>query len=84
VSKPPFRDEYLEAAIEDLIEAQGAYDALRFGLGSEFSRAVTDRVDVLLEFPETGSNLSNHGLRRVAVGRFRIRSSTDSLAKPCW
>jgi hypothetical protein len=33
VSKPPFRDEYLEAAIEDLIEAQGSYDAFRFGFG---------------------------------------------------
>jgi plasmid stabilization system protein ParE len=27
-------------------------------------------VDVLLEFPETGSTFSNHGLRRVAVGCF--------------
>ena len=70
MSKPPFRDEYIEAAIEDLIETQGSYDALRFGLGSEFSSAVTDRVDVLLEFPETGSSLSNRGLRQVAVGRF--------------
>jgi toxin ParE1/3/4 len=70
VSKPPFREEYLEAAIEDLIEAQGSYDALRFGLGSEFSPAVTDRVDVLLEFPETGSSLNERGFRRVAVGRF--------------
>ena len=50
MSKPLFRDEYLEAAIEDLIETQGSYDALRFGLGSEFSQAVTDQVDVLIEF----------------------------------
>ena len=70
MSKPPFRDEYLEAAIEDLIETQGSYDALRFGLGSEFSRAVTDRMDVLLEFPETGSIFSGRDVRHVAVGRF--------------
>jgi plasmid stabilization system protein ParE len=70
VSKPPFRDEYVEAAIEDLIETQGSYDALRFGLGSEFSSAVTDRVDVLLEFPESGPVFGDGGLRRVAVGRF--------------
>jgi plasmid stabilization system protein ParE len=43
---------------------------MRFGLGSEFSSAVTDRVDVLLEFPETGSGLNKRGLRHVAVGRF--------------
>ncbi len=36
-------------AIEDLIEVQGRYDALHFGLGSEFSQAVMDRTDVLLE-----------------------------------
>ena len=36
-------------AIEDLIEVQGRYDALHFGLGSEFSSAATGRVDVLLE-----------------------------------
>ena len=70
MSKPPYRDAYLEAALEDLLEAQGNYDALRSGLGSEFATAITDRMDLLLEFPESGQAFENRNVRRVGVGRF--------------
>ncbi len=70
MSNPRYREEYLEAAILDLIEIQGHYDAAELGLGIEFSNAVTNRLEMILEFPESAAVFSTGGARKMVVGRF--------------
>jgi plasmid stabilization system protein ParE len=70
VSKPLYRDQYLEAAIEDLIEVQGFYDAQFQQLGADFAQSVTNRVNLILEFPEGAMVFAELGVRRVKVGGF--------------
>ncbi len=70
MSNPPYREEYLEAAILDLIEIQGHYDGAELGLGIDFSNAVTNRLEMILEFPESAAVFSAGGARKIAVGRF--------------
>jgi toxin ParE1/3/4 len=65
-----YHEQYLEAAIEDLVEIQWHYDAQRAGLGTDFSNAVTQRIEVLLGFPESAAVFSQRGARRVSVERF--------------
>jgi toxin ParE1/3/4 len=70
VSNPRYREEYLEAAILDLIEIQSHYDSAELGLGIDFSNAVTNRLEMILEFPESAAVFSAGGARKIAVGRF--------------
>ena len=65
-----YREEYLESAILDLIEIQAWYDSQQFGLGSEFQNAVTERVESLLEFPESMPVFSTYGARKVSLLQF--------------
>ena len=66
----PYREEYLESAILDLIETQAWYDTQELGLGSEFENAVTERVALLLEFPESAHVFSQQGARKVSLSQF--------------
>ena len=66
----PYREEYLESAILDLIEIQAWYDTQQLGLGSEFQNALTSRVDLLLEFPDSAPEFSRQGARKVSLERF--------------
>lgn len=70
MSKPHYRDAYLEGAIEDLIEVQDFYEQQSQGSGIEFAEAVTTRLDLVLEFPEAHVVFSEPGVRRVSVGSF--------------
>jgi plasmid stabilization system protein ParE len=70
VSSPHYREEYLEAAILDLIEIQAHYDAAELSLGIDFSNAVTNRLEMILAFPESAAVFSAGGARKIAVGRF--------------
>lgn len=70
MSNSRYRDEYLEAAIEDLIEIQGFYDAQVIGLGTEFAEAVSRRIDLLLEFPEAAAVFTEQQGRRVKIDGF--------------
>ena len=70
MSNPRYREEYLEAAILDLIEIQGHYDSAQLGLGNDFSNAVTNRLEMILEFPESAAVFSGGGARKIAVGQF--------------
>lgn len=70
MSKRPYRDAYLEPAIEDLVEIERFYDAQAPGLGTEFSEAVTARLDLVLEFPESAAVFEEGEVRRVSVGGF--------------
>jgi toxin ParE1/3/4 len=65
-----FREEYLEAAILDLIEIQAFYDTQQLGLGTRFQDAVTERIDLLLEFPEAAPVLSDKQARKVSLEQF--------------
>ena len=68
----PYREEYLESAILDLIETQAWYDTQQIGLGSEFQNAVTERVVLLLEFPESAPEFSKQSARKVSLSQIRI------------
>lgn len=66
----PYREEYLESAILDLIEIQAWYEAQRIGLGSEFQNALTARLDLLLEFPDSAPVFSQKNARKVSLDQF--------------
>ena len=70
MSEKPYRESYLEAALEEILEIEFYLEAQRKGLGDAFRVEINDVVELLLDFPESAPVVSPKGIRRRLLHRF--------------
>jgi toxin ParE1/3/4 len=70
VSEKPQRNEFLEGAIDDLIEAQVYLETQRLGSSDAFQSEVDAVIDLLMVFPELGRLVHPSGVRQSSLKRF--------------
>jgi toxin ParE1/3/4 len=70
VSEKRFREAYIEAALEEILEAEFYFETQREGLGEVFREELNAVVDILLEFPESGRIINKKGIRKQLLSRF--------------
>ncbi len=70
MSEKPYRESYLEVALEEILEIEFYLEMQREGLGEVFRSELNKVVDLLLAFPESGLVVSLKGIRRSLLSRF--------------
>ncbi len=70
MSEKPQRNEFLEGAIDDLVETQVYLDTHRPGSSDAFQNDVDAIIDLLMVFPELGRLVHPSGVRQSSLKRF--------------
>lgn len=83
MSEKPYREAYLEVALEEILDIEYYLESQREGLGDAFRAELNALVDTLLDFPEMAPVVEgSKGIRQMAMRRFSyvaIYKLTDEM-----